>query len=91
MSIEEMASQLRYDASAIERLNVPEYNWWNEGLHGIGRAGNATVFPQTIGLAATFDTDLAEKEYSAVKNSLIESGSFSSSTGSAPISRTGSL
>lgn len=57
MTVEEMASQLRYDASAIERLNVPEYNWWNEGLHGVARAGVGTVFPQAIGLAATFDED----------------------------------
>lgn len=57
MSVEEMAAQLRYDAPAIERLNIPEYNWWNEGLHGVARAGVATVFPQAIGMAATFDED----------------------------------
>ena len=58
MTIEEMASQLRFDAPAIERLGVPEYNWWNEALHGVARAGTATVFPQAIGLGATFDTEL---------------------------------
>jgi len=58
MTIEEMASQLRFDAPAIERLGIPEYNWWNEGLHGVARAGTATVFPQAIGLGATFDTEL---------------------------------
>ncbi len=58
MTVSEMAGQLRYDAPAIERLNIPSYNWWNEGLHGLARSGVATMFPQAIGLAATFDTDL---------------------------------
>ena len=61
MTLEEKASQLKYDAPAIPRLNVPGYNWWNEGLHGVARAGVATVFPQAIGSAAAFDTDLMEK------------------------------
>ena len=58
MTIEEAASQLRYDSPAIDRLGVPEYNWWNETLHGVARAGTATSFPQAIGLGATFDTEL---------------------------------
>ena len=58
MTLEEKAEQLKYDAPAIPRLNVPAYNWWNEGLHGVARAGVATVFPQAIGTAAAFDTDL---------------------------------
>ena len=58
MTLEEKASQLRFDAPAIERLGIPEYNWWNEALHGVARAGTATMFPQSIGLAATFDEDL---------------------------------
>lgn len=58
MSIEELASQLRFDADEIPRLDIPEYNWWNEGLHGVARAGVATVFPQAIGLGATFDEAL---------------------------------
>ena len=58
MTLEEKASQLRYDAPAIPRLNVPAYNWWNEGLHGVARAGVATSFPQAIGMAAAFDTEL---------------------------------
>ena len=58
MTLEEKASQLRYDAPAIKRLGIPAYNWWNEGLHGVARAGQATVFPQAIGLGATFDTAL---------------------------------
>ena len=55
MTLEEKASQLRYDAPAIPRLHIPAYTWWNEALHGVARAGTATVFPQAIGLAATFD------------------------------------
>ena len=55
MTVEEAASQLRYDAPAIERLGIPAYNWWNEALHGVARAGTATMFPQAIGLAAMFD------------------------------------
>ena len=61
MTVEERASQLRYDAPAIERLNVPAYNWWNEALHGVARAGVATSFPQAIGMGATFDADLVKK------------------------------
>ena len=61
MTLEEKASQLKYDAPAISRLGIPAYNWWNEALHGVARAGTATVFPQAIGLAAMFDEDLQEK------------------------------
>lgn len=58
MSLEEKAAQMQNAAPAIERLGVPAYDWWNEGLHGVARAGQATVFPQAIGLAATFDVPL---------------------------------
>ena len=58
MTVEEAASQLRYDAPAIDRLGVPAYNWWNEALHGVARAGVATSFPQAIGIAAAFDPEL---------------------------------
>ncbi len=61
MTLEEKASQMQDVAPAIPRLGVPAYNWWNEGLHGVARAGNATVFPQAIGLAATWDTDLIHR------------------------------
>lgn len=61
MTLEEKASQLRYDAPAIPRLGIPAYNWWNEGLHGVARAGVATSFPQAIGMAAAFDTELMEQ------------------------------
>jgi len=58
MTLEEKAHQLGHTAPAIPRLGVPEYNWWNEGLHGVARAGIATVFPQAIGMAASWDTPL---------------------------------
>ena len=61
MTLEEKASQLRYDAPEIARLGVPSYNWWNEGLHGVARAGVATMFPQAIALAAMFDDDTLYK------------------------------
>ncbi len=58
LTLEEKISQLMNDSSAIERLGIPAYNWWNECLHGVARAGRATVFPQAIGLAAAWDADL---------------------------------
>lgn len=58
MTLEEKISQMQFEAPAIERLGIPAYNWWNECLHGVGRAGVATVFPQAIGLAATWNPDL---------------------------------
>ena len=58
MSLEERVAQLQDRAPAIKRLGLPAYNWWNEGLHGAARDGYATVFPQAIGLAATWDTSL---------------------------------
>ncbi|MDX3931772.1 MAG: glycoside hydrolase family 3 C-terminal domain-containing protein [Stenotrophomonas sp.] len=61
MTLEEKAAQMQNAAPAIERLGVPAYDWWNEGLHGVARAGQATVFPQAIGLAATFDVPLVRQ------------------------------
>lgn len=61
MTFEEQVPQLSYGAPSIERLGVPAYNWWNEGLHGVARAGTATMFPQAIGLAAMFDDALLGK------------------------------
>lgn len=58
MTLEEKCSQLTYNAPAIKRLGIPAYNWWNEGLHGVARAGTATMFPQAIALAAMFDDKL---------------------------------
>ena len=66
MTVEEKASQLKYDAPAIPRLGIPAYNWWNEVLHGVARAGTATVFPQAIGLAAMFDEDMQEEIAAAI-------------------------
>lgn len=62
MTVEEAASQLLYTSPAIERLGIPEYNWWNEALHGVARAGIATVFPQAIGMASTFDPGFLGEE-----------------------------
>lgn len=61
MTLEEKASQLVFKSPAIPHLGIPSYNWWNEALHGVARAGVATVFPQAIGLAAAFDEDLMHK------------------------------
>ena len=66
MTVEEKASQLRYDSPAIERLGIPAYNWWNEALHGVARAGTATVFPQAIGLAAMYDEDMQQEIASVI-------------------------
>ncbi|MCQ2575980.1 MAG: glycoside hydrolase family 3 C-terminal domain-containing protein [Treponema sp.] len=68
MTLEEKVSLMLHESMAVPRLGIHEYNWWNEALHGIGRAGYATIFPQTIGLAATFDTNLAQKEYEAISD-----------------------
>jgi beta-glucosidase len=61
MTLQEKVSQMVHDAPAIERLGIPSYNWWNECLHGVARAGIATVFPQAIGMAATWDTPLVKR------------------------------
>ncbi|HMB24076.1 MAG TPA: glycoside hydrolase family 3 C-terminal domain-containing protein, partial [Anaerolineales bacterium] len=61
MTLDEKISQMGTEASAIERLGIPQYNWWNEALHGVARAGIATVFPQAIGLAATWNADLIQQ------------------------------
>ena len=58
MTAEEKVSQLLYNSPAIDRLGIPEYNWWNEASHGVARSGMATVFPHAIALAATFDPEL---------------------------------
>ncbi len=68
MTLEEKISQLMNDSPAIDRLGIPAYNWWNECLHGVARAGRATVFPETIGLAATWDTDLIHRVSTAISD-----------------------
>jgi beta-glucosidase len=66
MTLEEKASQMRHAAPAIPRLGIPAYDWWSEGLHGIARSGYATVFPQAIGLAATWDPTLLHRVSSVI-------------------------
>ena len=62
MTLNEKISQLRYNSPAIDRLGIPAYNWWGEALHGIARAGTATMFPQAVGMAAAFDEELMHEE-----------------------------
>jgi len=61
MTLEEKVSQVSHYAEPVEHLGIPRYNWWNECLHGVARAGKATVFPQAIGMAATFDRDMLQR------------------------------
>jgi len=68
MTLEEKVSQLSHRSEAIPRLDIPEYNWWNECLHGVARAGVATVFPQAIALAATFDDEFVKQVMDAVSD-----------------------
>nr|WP_321412009.1 glycoside hydrolase family 3 C-terminal domain-containing protein [uncultured Carboxylicivirga sp.] len=68
MTLEEKVSQLQYESPAIPHLNIPEYNWWNECLHGVGRSGLATVFPQAIGMAAMWDDELMYEIANAVSD-----------------------
>jgi len=68
MSLAEKMAQMKYDAPAIERLGVPAYNWWNEGLHGVARAGRATVFPQAIAMAASYNTKLMHEVATAISD-----------------------
>lgn len=65
MTLEEKVSQMTYFSSALSRFGIPEYSWWNEALHGVARAGTATVFPQAIGMAASFNVPLM-KETAAI-------------------------
>ncbi len=68
LTLEEKAMQMVHNSPAIERLGIPEYNWWNEALHGIGRSGVATVYPQAIGLGATFDKELIKEVASSISD-----------------------
>ena len=68
MTLEEKVYQTLHGAPAIDRLGVKAYNYWNEALHGVARAGTATVFPQAIGLAAAFDEDFMEEIAEAVSD-----------------------
>ncbi len=66
MTLEEKAFQMLHGAPAIERLGIKAYNWWNEALHGVARAGTATVFPQAVSMAASFDEDFIEEVADAI-------------------------
>lgn len=68
MTIQEKIDQMRYQSPAIDRLGIPEYNWWNECLHGVARAGYATVFPQSISIAASWDTELIHEVASVISD-----------------------
>lgn len=68
LTLEEKALQMMHRSPAIPRLNIPAYNWWNEALHGVGRSGVATIFPQAIGLGATFDEDLIFRVATAISD-----------------------
>lgn len=68
MSLDEKLSQMTHDCAAIPRLGIPDHNWWNEVLHGVGRGGVATVFPVAIGMAATFDTTLLNTVATAISD-----------------------
>jgi beta-glucosidase len=88
LTLEEKTAMMLYNSPGVDRLDIDPYNWWNESLHGIGRAGKATVFPQAIGLAATFDEDLIFRiadvisdEARAKHNAAIANGSYQQYTG----------
>lgn len=68
MTLDEKISQMKNGADPVERLGIPQYDWWNEALHGVGRAGLATVFPQAIGLAATFDEQAVYETFDIVSD-----------------------
>ena len=68
MTLQEKVGQMLYNAPAVSRLNIPEYNWWNECLHGVARAGYATVFPQSITIAASWDSDLMYRVGTAISD-----------------------
>jgi beta-glucosidase len=68
LTLEEKVAQMGHRSPAVQRLNIPAYNWWSEALHGVARSGVATVFPQAIGLGATFDDDLLHRVSSAISD-----------------------
>ena len=72
LTLEEKAAQMYDKAAPVERLGIRKHNWWNEALHGVARAGEATVFPQAIGLAATWDEDLMLDVATAISDVLVD-------------------
>ena len=71
LTLEEKAALMKFDSPVIPRLGIPEYNWWNEALHGVARNGYATMFPMPIGMAASFDEKLLHEVFSAVSDEAI--------------------
>ena len=82
LTLEEKVGLMMDASHAVERLGIKPYNWWNEALHGVARAGLATVFPQPIGMAATFDTDMVYNVFNAVSDEARAKNTLSSSNGS---------
>lgn len=68
LTLKEKVSLMKNGSAAVDRLGIPAYDWWNEALHGVGRAGLATVFPQTIGMAATFDDQAVYETFDIVSD-----------------------
>lgn len=68
LTLEEKVGMMMYTSAAVERLGIPEYNWWNEALHGVARSGNATVFPQAVGMAAAFDDELHQDIFTVISD-----------------------
>ena len=68
LTLEEKVPLLMFESPAVDRLGIRKYNWWNEALHGVGRHGNATVFPMPISMAASFDTELIEEVFTTVSD-----------------------
>ena len=68
LTTDEKINLLLYNSPGVERVGIPAYNWWNEALHGVGRAGRATVFPQAIGMAATFNDPLIQQVANAISD-----------------------
>lgn len=81
LTLEEKISLLGYQSPAVDHLNIPAYNWWNEALHGVARAGNATIFPQAIGMAASFNNDLLRQCADAISTEARAKFNLSSQSG----------
>ena len=68
LTLEEKVGMMMNGSTGVERLGIPDYNWWNEALHGVARAGIATVFPQAIGMAATFDPEQHLRTFTVISH-----------------------
>jgi len=72
LTIEQKASLMQHPSAPIPEAGIPAYNWWNEALHGVGRNGKATVYPQPVGMAASFDETLLHEVFTAVSDNAVE-------------------